>query len=1169
MDYVYGRAAAGRMTSTSSRSSSPRQAPVAGRRLVLHGAWLLPTYGDKRWLALWAETETAPPRRHYWIEDVLPHVQPRPHRFAAKYEELVSALDRLWRVARPGVTPRRTHTRERLTLWLPALGARPLPSRELACAGWAGVEPDAPLPEGTTFKQFRMTTVLLDPEAAATLLAGLPLGSDAAIPADDAQGLAELRLGVDLRYWSAAAAFALDLLVRQHFIPGARELAEPRGSYWGGSMRPGTTSTWLAALGEPETRERFDTLSRAMPDLCRATAREGDDLGEPHPPGATTLLEDFLHTAVNARIAAWLAQRGGWIEVPRPQRTPFSFGTGTPRSNGNPSAGGYYASGGYYGGPRVSLATRWLEGLARPRDPLYLATGEERILLDGLARWHAGLSAAGSPTFRLCFRLSPPGTSDPDAADDPDAIATSEPDAADAAVPRPAETAWRLEFLLQARDDLSLLVPLEEIWRQRGAIARFVDRRFDHPHEHVLAGLGQAAQLFPPLTASLSESRPTGCLLAGAEAYLFLRDALPRLEEAGFGVLAPPWWKRGPVKPTVRMKLKGTEKTSTGMMGLGAIVGYDYSVALGGQELSRAELEQLVTLKEPLVRLRGQWVELKPEQVEAALRFVEEHGGPSGTLSLGEALRVSLTGTLDGEGAVAVALEEVSADGWIGDLLGRLRAGEAVGEIAQPDSLHGTLRPYQVRGLGWLSFLSQYGLGACLADDMGLGKTICLLSLLLRMKEAGQLTRPALLACPTSVVGNWEHEAARFAPDLRVLTHHGASRVGRTKAHAFADEVARHDLVLTTYSLLPRDEKTLAGIEWGVVALDEAQNIKNAEAKQSRSARKLRAPIRVALTGTPVENRLSELWSILDFLNPGFLGSEKRFRLRFGVPIELEHNKEAAQTLQSLVRPFILRRLKTDPNVIQDLPEKLEMREYCPLTREQVTLYEAVVRDGLRKLEEAVEPMARRGVILSMLMRLKQVCNHPAHFLGDGSDLPGRSGKLTRLEELVEELLSEGDRALIFTQFTALGERLQPYLHERFGTEVLYLHGGVPQRERVRLVERFQSGDGVPLFLLSLKAGGTGLNLTAANHVIHFDRWWNPAVENQATDRAFRIGQTRNVQVRKLICQGTLEERIDAMIEAKAGLAEQVIGAGEAWLTELSTAELRDLFSLRATALAE
>jgi SNF2 family DNA or RNA helicase len=456
-----------------------------------------------------------------------------------------------------------------------------------------------------------------------------------------------------------------------------------------------------------------------------------------------------------------------------------------------------------------------------------------------------------------------------------------------------------------------------------------------------------------------------------------------------------------------------------------------------------------------------------------------------------------------------------------------------------------------------------------LANGIVTHNTVELLSLVLHQKAAGLLSKPVLLVCPTSVVGNWRHETARFAPTLRVLVHHGAARVGRAAAQSFAAEVADYDLVVTTYSLLPRDVDTLATAAWGAVVLDEAQNIKNVEAKQSRAARKLRAPIRIALTGTPVENRLAELWSIMDFLNPGYFGSHKHFNEHLAQPIERLRDPEATARLQALARPFILRRVKTDPAVISDLPEKLEIREYCPLTREQVTLYEAVVRDGLRQLEAARGQMQRRGTVLALLSKLKQVCNHPAHFLGDDSALAGRSGKLTRLEELVEELLGEGDRALIFTQFTAMGDRLHPYLRERFGVDVLYLHGGVPQVQRERLVAHFQASDGPPLFLLSLKAGGTGLNLTRATHVIHFDRWWNPAVENQATDRAFRIGQTRNVQVRKFVCTGTLEERIDAMIEQKRELAEQVIGTGEAWITELSTAQLRDLFSLRADALAE
>jgi SNF2 family DNA or RNA helicase len=1222
---------------------------------VLHATWLLALHPGKPWLALWAEVETAPPLRRRAAAANLDeeHTRARPHPFAAKYEELLAALDRLWRTARPSVRPRTGHTRERLTLWLPSVGNRPLPSPELVRAGWAAdplagaaeanSAPSAS-PASPALRQWRVTTLLLDAETAALLLAGLPYAPDAAAIAGGA-GEAAIRLGGDLRLWSAAGAFALDLLVRQRYLPGARELPPHSYAYYDGyTSGPRIAGSWLAALGEPDVRARFDALAAAMPNLCRAASGPGEpEAGAPRPPAARALLEDFLHAAVNACITDWLRRDDIRITPPTPSAPPTP--PTPPKSRYTYAGNAYREYGGYreYGPYRTSrtLAGRWLQGLAAPNTDLYAAPDEARILLDGLRKWHAGLSAAGSPTFRLCFRLSPPG----DLLDDADngeaqgdegahehdgaakgdgalavsvtshakalpatqplpfsrlivapsqasaeqhggapsenghAIAPAALDGAsapqapdepsnqiDASLGESLGESWRLDYLLQALDDPSLLVPLEELWRERGSIARFVDRRFDHPHEHVLSGLGQAARLFAPIEESLKQAHPIGCELSGAQAYAFLTDALPKVEEAGFGVLAPPWWKRVQVKPTVRLRLKGP-KTSTGLMGLDAIVGFDYQVALGGEELSRAELERLAALKEPLVRLRGKWVELRPEQVEAALKFLRAHGG---TLSLGEALRVSLTGQVGAEGEETVELEEVSADGWIGELLGRLRQGDTIAEAPQPEALQGTLRPYQRRGQNWLSFLAQYGLGACLADDMGLGKSLELLSLVLHQKAQGQLAKPVLLVCPTSVVGNWEHETARFAPTLRVLTHHGAARVGRKRAERFAEEVAGHDLVLTTYSLLPRDAEALNSVAWGAVVLDEAQNIKNAEAKQSRAARHLSAPVRVALTGTPVENRLAELWSIMDFLNPGYLGSHQRFHERFAAPIEQQRDQTATAQLQSLVRPFVLRRLKTDPNVIRDLPEKLEIREYCPLTREQVTLYEAVVRDGLRTLEQAESPMQRRGVILAMLSKLKQVCNHPAHLLGDNSALKGRSGKLARLEELIEELLAEGDRALIFTQFTAMGDRLQPYLAERFGVDVLYLHGGVPQRARVKLIDRFQAAEGgPPLFLLSLKAGGTGLNLTAANHVIHFDRWWNPAVENQATDRAFRIGQTRNVQVRKFVCSGTLEERIDAMIEQKRALAEQVIGTGEGWLTELSTAQLRDLFSLRASALAK
>jgi len=1160
--------------------------PQSGARgLVVHGAWAQ-TSATKRSFAIWAEAEnTVRPRRYLSDANVvegdshpLPE-RPRSHPFSADNSELSALFARLWRTARPGAKPRTSYDQQRLTLWLPSLATRPYPTPELITHDWA-VDPTVVGYElaMTPFQLWRVNACVIDAEAAGALLVGLPYHDGATLPTGvDNYGapLPTIHLGADLRYWVAAAVFAHDLMARQRYLPGVREIPAP--AYYAGYGGPQATGAWYAALGEADVRVRFDALADAMPGLCRAAVFDAEPTGPSSMIGSRPLLESFVNAVISERVVLWARSNGVKVEIP-------------PAISQYHASYNRYSPYAMYGG----LGERWLRSLLTPNQPLYLSHDEAKTLLTQGNRWHAGASSSTTALFRVCFRISPP--EGPEAADTPADEAQGEwervaspnsapdvrlalPDVVDtttgldqpnSAPPGIAEASentdaltWRLEYLLQANDDLSLLVPLEEIWRTRDNVTRIAGRRFERPHEFALASLAQAGRVCPPIERSLAQMRPVGCELTGAEAYQFLRESLPRLEEAGFGVLAPAWWKRTPVKPSLKLRMRSAQQTSLGLMGLDAVVAFDWKVALGDQELSREELEQLAALKAPLIRLRGQWVQLQSADVEAALRFMRKRGGQ---MAVGEALRVSLTGELDG---AKVSVDDTVADGWIGDLLGRLRSGETFDTLTQPEALHGALRPYQQRGMSWLNFLTRYGLGACLADDMGLGKTIELLACLLHQKSVGALTRPVLLVCPTSVVGNWEHEVARFAPDLRLLVHHGAARMGRADAKRFAEEVTNYDLVITTYSLLPRDEAALATISWGGVALDEAQNIKNADAKQSRSARKLHAPMRVALTGTPVENRLAELWSIMDFLNPGYLGSHKHFNEQFALQIERGHDADVTAQLQTLTRPFILRRLKTDPTIIQDLPEKVEIKEYCSLTREQVTLYEAVVRDGLRQLEDAETPMQRRGIVLALLTRLKQVCNHPAHYLGDDSALKGRSGKLTRLEELIEELLAEGDRALIFTQYTTFGARLQPYLSERFGVETLYLHGGTPQKERVRMVDRFQAEDGPPLFLLSLKAGGVGLNLTGANHVIHFDRWWNPAVESQATDRAHRIGQARRVQARKLICSGTLEERIDLLIDQKRDLAEHVIGEGEGWLTELSTNQLRDLFTLRADTIEE
>jgi SNF2 family DNA or RNA helicase len=642
-------------------------------------------------------------------------------------------------------------------------------------------------------------------------------------------------------------------------------------------------------------------------------------------------------------------------------------------------------------------------------------------------------------------------------------------------------------------------------------------------------------------------------------AFRFLTETAPALEREGFQVAVPEWWKRHETASMVRARpiLKPSSASKTSTFSMDELMHFDWEVAIGGENYTREELDRLAESTAPLVKVHGKWLPFEPQSIRAALDLWKREAAPARDM-----IRMALGGT---EAPPGVLFEEARGEGWIGELIEKLGGRTRFEELPAPADFQGTLRPYQVRGFSWLGFLRQYGLGACLADDMGLGKTIQALALFCHERANG-VNRPVLLVCPTSVVGNWRKEAARFAPGLPVLIHHG---VARTRGPEFVEEAGRHALVVSSYSLVHRDIDVLKDVPWSGIILDEAQNIKNPETQQSRAVRSLSADYRIAMTGTPVENNVGELWAIMEFLNPGFLGSAAEFRRSFLLPIQKAADSGAATNLRKLTAPFILRRLKTDRTVLQDLPEKMESKVFCNLTPEQASLYKSVVADATRALDSSTG-IQRKGAILAALTKLKQVCNHPAQFLGDDSPLAGRSGKLSRLTEMVEELLSEGDRALIFSQFADMGQRVRSHLAATFGQEVLLLHGGVPAHKRNEMVERFQNGgdSGPRLFVLSLKAGGTGLNLTAANHVFHFDRWWNPAVENQATDRAFRIGQQRNVQVHKFVCVGTLEERIDEMIERKKAIADNVVGAGEAWLTELSTAEIKELFALRQEALA-
>ncbi|MEO7913500.1 MAG: DEAD/DEAH box helicase, partial [Roseiflexaceae bacterium] len=858
----------------------------------------------------------------------------------------------------------------------------------------------------------------------------------------------------------------------------------------------------------PATAQKLATLANALPPLCRAAT--DDPAAAPRP---RALLDDFLAAAVDASIRELARLDEG--------RTTKDEGRSSDLSS-------------FVLRPSSTPGGKWLAALLGDDAIVDLRGPEADALYKAWQAWDGQAQAAGDDVFRITFRLEPP-----ERADDP----------------------WALAFLLRAADDPSLLVPVSQIWRERGATFKYLDRRFEHPQERLLAGLGYAARVFPPLEASLHQQTPERAQLSAQDAFLFLKEAAPLLEGSGFGILVPGWWQGRSARLQARAhaKGKGQGPNAKSLLNFDALVSFNWELTLGDASIDRAEFERLAALKQPLVQLRGQWVVLDPQQIGQALKFFERRDGD---LSLADALQLGLGA--EGQALPAgVEYAGLEVEGWLKDVLEQLSDAQTIELLPPPKELRGELRPYQARGVAWMAFLRRFGLGACLADDMGLGKTLQTITLLLDQRERLGVKQPALIICPTSVVGNWQREIARFAPSLRVMIHRG---IDRQTGAQFARAAKRHDVILTSFPLLARDRETLAAIEWGTLVLDEAQNIKNPATKQAQAARSLSAAGRVALTGTPVENRLTELWSILSFLNPGYLGSEASFRRDFARPIERTGDKAAAERLRKLTGPFVLRRLKTDPTIIADLPEKQEMKLYCPLTQEQATLYEAVVREALEKVEQAEaagDSMSRRGQVLAMLMQLKQVCNHPAQFAKDGSAVAGRSGKLARLSEMLEEIYATDDRALIFTQFAQMGELLRTYLRETFYDEVLFLHGSTAAKERDLMVRRFQAPNGPRVFILSLKAGGTGLNLTAANHVFHFDRWWNPAVENQATDRAFRIGQTRNVQVHKFICGGTLEERIDEMIESKRALAESVLGAGESWLTELSTAQIRDLVQLR------
>ena len=778
------------------------------------------------------------------------------------------------------------------------------------------------------------------------------------------------------------------------------------------------------------------------------------------------------------------------------------------------------------------LLAAWQKALGRGDGRLALDAEQTERLQTATHHWREGVAGRVAPA-RACLELF---------------------------TPTDGEELWELRFSLQAEAEPTLRLNAAVVWGAGDNALQLGEVEVAQPGELLLEGLGRALQVFEPLGRGLESATPEQMQLTPAEAFVLVRTAANQLRDVGVGVVLPPSLSGG-LASRLGLSIEAELPSSSRGLSLGEGLDWRWELMIGGVTLSLKDLERLAAKRSPLVQHKGAWIELRPGDLKNAERFCA--ADPS--LSLDEALRLTAS---DGDTLMRLPVHRFLAGPRLQAVLEHYHQQKAPDPLPAPEGFSGQLRPYQERGLGWLSFLHRFDQGACLADDMGLGKTIQLLAFLQHLKAEGELKRPVLLVAPTSVLTNWKREAASFTPELAVREHYGPRRP--SSEAALKKALAGVDLLLTSYGLLQRDSELLESIDWQGMVIDEAQAIKNPMAKQSQAARDLARPrkqsrFRIALTGTPVENRVSELWALMDFLNPRVLGDEAFFRQRYRLPIERYGDMSSLRDLKARVGPFILRRLKTDQSIISDLPEKVELREWVGLSPEQVKLYRKTVDDSLEAIARA--PLGQRhGQVLALLTRLKQICNHPALALKEedvDAGFAARSAKVQRLEEILEEVIEAEDRALLFTQFAEWGHLLQRHLQRRWRQEVPFLHGGSSKSERQAMVDRFQEDPrGPQLFLLSLKAGGVGLNLTRASHVFHIDRWWNPAVENQATDRAYRIGQTNRVMVHKFIASGTVEERIDRMIHEKSKLAADIVGSGEDWLGGLDVSQLKELVAL-------
>ena len=915
-------------------------------------------------------------------------------------------------------------------------------------------------------------------------------------------------LADELRWWSHLQRWALSLVARGRWIP-QMELSKGEGYPH--------RARWVPLLNREEDRRRLEDLAASLPLVATCALPWREPMGRRS--NRMTRLRPEAMRAANP--VACCRPRSGRLRVATLLEDLVDAQL---RKDFEPSTDGL-----------DPLLTLWQDALGSETGVIEIGDEQAERLASASFHWREGI-AGDFAAARTCLELQTPAE---------------------------GEELWELRFGLQAESDPSLKLPAAAAWASGADKLQLGEVTVEQPGEVLLEGLGRALTVFPPIERGLETATPDTMQLTPAEAFVLVRTAARQLRDAGVGVDLPPSLSGG-LASRLGLAIKAELPERSSGFSLGESLDWNWDLMIGGVTLTLRELERLSGKRSPLVRHKGAWIELRPNDLRNAERFC----GANPELSLDDALRITAT---EGDLLMRLPVHRFDAGPRLQAVLEQYHQQKAPDPLPAPEGFCGQLRPYQERGLGWLAFLNRFDQGACLADDMGLGKTIQLLAFLQHLKAEQELKRPVLLVAPTSVLTNWRREAEAFTPELAVREHYGPRRPSTPAALRKA--LKDVDLVLTSYGLLQRDSELLESQDWQGVVIDEAQAIKNPSAKQSQAARDLARPakgnrFRIALTGTPVENRVSELWALMDFLNPKVLGEEDFFRQRYRMPIERYGDMASLRDLKARVGPFILRRLKTDKTIISDLPEKVELSEWVGLSKEQKSLYSKTVEDTLDAIARA--PRGKRhGQVLGLLTRLKQICNHPALALSENAvdeRFLGRSAKLQRLEEILDEVIEAGDRALLFTQFAEWGHLLQSWMQQRWKADVPFLHGGTRKNERQAMVDRFQEDPrGPQLFLLSLKAGGVGLNLTRASHVFHIDRWWNPAVENQATDRAYRIGQTNRVMVHKFITSGSVEEKIDRMIREKSRLAEDVIGSGEDWLGSLAGDQLRNLVALEDT----